>query len=216
MRIAGALALAACVAAAGSTGCVSKKTYRTDSERDAARMDSMEDSIEVSQQRISQISDETDAKVASVDQKSGKAQQTGDQAMGLAQDANAAADRAAKGKLLWDVKLSDDRVKFSFNGTDVPTPVAGLLDDLAQKVKSYGKAVFLEIEGHTDGVGSEDYNRQLGEKRAMAVRDYLATKGGIPLHAMNVISYGESKPEADNGTAEGRAKNRRVVVRVLE
>ena len=50
----------------------------------------------------------------------------------------------------------------------------------------------------------------------MAVRDYLNEKGGIPLHAMNTISFGKSRPVADNSTKEGRAENRRVVIKVLE
>jgi len=211
-----ALAVGLATALAVTTGCVSKKTYRTQSEREAARVDSLEDAVEANQQRISDLATETDDKLARTDEKSAKAAQTGQQAMDLARDANASAERAAKGKLLWDVKLSDDRVKFSFNGTEVPAAAAPILDDLAAKVKSYGKALYIEVEGHTDGVGSEAYNLRLGEKRATAVRDYLVSHGGIPLHAINVISYGESKPEADNSTAEGRSKNRRVVIRVLE
>jgi len=78
------------------------------------------------------------------------------------------------------------------------------------------KTVYLEIEGHTDNVGSEEYNKVLGERRAEAVRVYLNEKGGIPLHAMNVISYGEDEPVSDNGSRTGRAQNRRVVIRVLE
>jgi outer membrane protein OmpA-like peptidoglycan-associated protein len=77
------------------------------------------------------------------------------------------------------------------------------------------RALYFEIEGHTDNIGSEAYNLQLGEKRATAVRNYLSQKG-IPLHALNVISLGESRPVADNGTPQGRAQNRRVVIRVLE
>ena len=76
--------------------------------------------------------------------------------------------------------------------------------------------MYIEIEGHTDNVGSEKYNHDLGLKRAEAVRNYLRKEGGIPLHAINVISYGESKPEADNSTRDGRAANRRVVINVLE
>jgi outer membrane protein OmpA-like peptidoglycan-associated protein len=76
--------------------------------------------------------------------------------------------------------------------------------------------VYLEIEGHTDNIGSEEYNQHLAHARAEAVRNYLAEKDGIPLHAMNVISFGESKPLAANTTSEGRAQNRRVVIRVLE
>ena len=72
------------------------------------------------------------------------------------------------------------------------------------------------IEGHTDNTGSEGYNFDLGATRADAVRDYLNREGGVPLHAMNTISYGESQPVADNSSAGGRSQNRRVVVRVLE
>ena len=88
--------------------------------------------------------------------------------------------------------------------------------DLSAKIKDYGKAVYVEIEGHTDNTGSDDYNQTLGLRRAGAVRDYLNQAGGIPLHAMNTISLGESNPVADNSTSDGRAQNRRVVVRVLE
>ncbi len=65
-------------------------------------------------------------------------------------------------------------------------------------------------------MGDENWNLGLAEERAMAVRNYLNQNGGIPLHAMNTISYGESKPIADNSTSDGRAQNRRVVIRVLE
>ena len=75
--------------------------------------------------------------------------------------------------------------------------------------------MYVEIEGHTDNTGTEQYNLTLGEQRAMAVRNYLF-EGGIPLHAINVISRGEQAPVADNKTADGRAQNRRVVVKVLE
>jgi len=126
------------------------------------------------------------------------------------------AEKAARGKVLWTTTLSDDSVKFTFDGEKVPTEAQAILDDLASKVKGMDKGVFLEIEGHTDNIGSEDYNEHLGELRAEAVRNYLAEKAGIPLHVMNVISFGESKPVAENNTREGRAKNRRVVVRVLE
>jgi peptidoglycan-associated lipoprotein len=83
-------------------------------------------------------------------------------------------------------------------------------------VKGLDRTVYLEIEGHTDNIGSEEYNQKLAAMRAEAVRNYLAEKDGIPLHAMNIISFGESKPLAANTTSEGRAKNRRVVIRVLE
>jgi outer membrane protein OmpA-like peptidoglycan-associated protein len=67
----------------------------------------------------------------------------------------------------------------------------------------------LEVEGHTDSVGSDDYNQQLSEKRAGAVRDYLVQQG---ISADGIVSrgLGKTQPVASNDTAEGRQQNRRV------
>ena len=75
--------------------------------------------------------------------------------------------------------------------------------------------MFLEIEGHTDSTGSAELNQKLGLERAEAVKMYLYEQHKVPLHKMNVISYGEDKPSAPNDTRDGRAQNRRVVIRVL-
>jgi len=87
---------------------------------------------------------------------------------------------------------------------------------LPAKVKADNKNVYIEIQGHTDNVGSEKVNLKLGYQRAEAVSNYLNTKQGFPLHRMNVTSYGEFKPVADNATKEGRAQNRRVAIVVLQ
>jgi OOP family OmpA-OmpF porin len=69
------------------------------------------------------------------------------------------------------------------------------------------------FEGHTDSVGTERYNQGLSERRASSARDYVAKKG-IPAARIATRGFGESKPIADNKTADGRAKNRRVEVKV--
>ena len=89
-----------------------------------------------------------------------------------------------------------------------------VLDELAGRVRGMDKTVYLEIEGHTDNIGSRTTTCAWA-RCAAAIRNYLADKG-IPLHAMQVISYGESKAVASNSTRDGRAQNRRVVIRVLE
>ena len=89
------------------------------------------------------------------------------------------------------------------------------IDQLIAKLTQDPKNVFIEIEGHTDNVGSADYNEKLGLERAEAAKRYLYEKHQIPLHKINVFSYGEEKPVAPNNTKEGRAENRRVVIRVL-
>ena len=210
------VALAAAVALLAAPGCVSKKMYRQNVEATDARVGSVETAVEANERRISDLRTETDSKLAEVATKAGRAEETGKAAMTRADTAAKAAEQAAKGKLLWSVTLSDDRVKFSFDQAMIPAEATTALDDLVGKIKSYGKAVYLEIEGHTDDTGSTEYNYSLGEKRAMAVRNYLSESGGIPLHAMNTISYGESRPVTDNNSSEGRSKNRRVVVKVLE
>lgn len=199
-----------------STGCVSKKTFRSNVDEQAARMDSAESGIEANERRIGDLKGETDSKIAALEGRTDEAVQIGNRAASQAAQAQAAAEDAARGRLLWSVTLSDDRVKFSFNQAELPDEAKSMLDDLCAKVKDYGKAVYVEIEGHTDATGSEDYNYTLGLRRATAVRDYMNQSGGIPLHAMNTISLGEANPVADNSTSDGRAQNRRVVVRVLE
>jgi peptidoglycan-associated lipoprotein len=201
---------------AASTGCVTKKMFRSNVEENDVRVASAETGIEANERRIKDLKTETDDKVAAVGEKAERAVEVGNSALSKAEQAALAAEDAAKGRLIWSVTLSDDSVRFSFNQASVPPEAAAILDDLIQKIKDFGKAVYVEIEGHTDNTGGEEYNLQLGEKRAMAVRDYMSMTGGIPLHAMSVISYGESQSVADNGTSDGRSQNRRVVVRVLE
>lgn len=69
------------------------------------------------------------------------------------------------------------------------------------------------IEGHTDNLGAPEVNRQIGLSRAIAVRQHLAEHYGIPKDAMRVMSYGSDRPVGDNSTPEGRASNRRVVIK---
>ena len=83
------------------------------------------------------------------------------------------------------------------------------------QLKADPKGVFIEIEGHTDNVGDKAFNEKLGLARAEAVKRYLYQQHQVPLHKINVFSYGEDKPVAPNTNRAGRAQNRRVVVRVL-
>lgn len=195
-----------------STGCVSKKVFRKNVEETDARMAGVESGVEQNERRTSELATETDAKINEVRGTAQKAVEVGNQALTSAEEAK----KMARGKVLWTTTLSDDRVRFSFDQNELPEGARSILDDLAQKVKSLDKTVYVEIEGHTDNIGSDTYNKMLGEKRADAVRNYLAEKAGIPLHLMNVISYGEASPVTGNNTPEGRSQNRRVVIRVLE
>jgi peptidoglycan-associated lipoprotein len=195
-----------------ASGCVTKKAWRENVESTDTRVKGVESGLETQEKRTSDLAAETDTRINQVKGTAEQAVEIGNQAMTKAETA----EKMARGKILWTVTLSDDSVRFSFDGDKVPDGAQAILDDLANKVKSMDRAVYLEIEGHTDNIGSDEYNQRLAAMRAEAVRNYLAEKDGIPLHAMNIISFGETKPVAANTTSEGRAKNRRVVVRVLE
>jgi outer membrane protein OmpA-like peptidoglycan-associated protein len=70
------------------------------------------------------------------------------------------------------------------------------------------------VEGHTDSVGSDAYNQTLSERRANAVRDVLVNQYGVGSDRVNAAGYGETRPVADNASADGRAVNRRVEAEV--
>lgn len=127
-----------------------------------------------------------------------------------------AAGKLAEGKFVFESVLTDDQVRFGFNQADLVPEAAAALDAFAELVKSQDANLFVEIQGHTDAVGSEGYNLELGERRAEAVRRYLSGHHSFPLHRMSIISYGESEPIADNSTEAGRAQNRRVALVVLK
>jgi outer membrane protein OmpA-like peptidoglycan-associated protein len=97
---------------------------------------------------------------------------------------------------------------------DLPTSESLRLDEAAEKLRD-NPNLAVEIEGHTDSIGTELYNLGLGQRRAEAVKGYLVLRYQVDSNRMTAVSYGESRPIADNRTAEGRAQNRRVEFKVL-
>ncbi len=214
MRNRRTLALAGVLALVVSTalGCVSNKSFKRNVADTDGRIAAVESAVEANDNEIEGLKQDTATRIDSVQQTANEAGSVGNQALTKANEARKAAD----GKLLWSVALSDDRIKFSTGRAELSEEAKRALDQLVAKVKSYGKALYIEVEGHTDSVGTENLNLRLSEKRAGAVLNYLNQSGGIPLHAMNTIAMGESQPVADNSDKDGRAQNRRVVIRVLE
>lgn len=185
------------------------------------------------QEQVKSSQDVTDTKIAEVQtqvesnqgeitklhEKDGEIEAKLEDLSDTAKDAMARAEEAgklAKGKFLFEVTLTDEDVKFGFDRYELSDEAKAALDDFAGKIKSENDDVYIEVQGHTDNIGTEKYNLKLGYKRAEQVMRYLNMQHGFPLHRMNVISYGEYKPIADNGDREGRAKNRRVTLVVLE
>ena len=102
---------------------------------------------------------------------------------------------------------------FDFDKATLKPEGKAKLDDLAGKVKGITLEVIIAV-GHTDSVGADAYNQKLSEKRAQAVKDYLTSKG-TDASRVYVEGKGEKQPVADNKSADGRAKNRRVEIEVV-
>ena len=138
-------------------------------------------------------------------------------AQATADDVSARADaiERASQRLVFEVVIADNHDQFTFADANLPAPARATLDRFVDQLRQLPAASYLEIEGHTDATGPAPYNARLGLERAEGVRRYLHEQHQLPLHKMSVISYGEEQPVASNDDREGRAKNRRVVVRVL-
>lgn len=102
------------------------------------------------------------------------------------------------------------KVNFGFDSTKVQEKFFSDLGELAAFLKRF-EDVQVDVEGHTDSTGPEDYNQQLSQRRAQAVVDYLVNEHGIDRSRLEPKGYGESQPVASNDTKEGRAENRRVM-----
>lgn len=104
-------------------------------------------------------------------------------------------------------------VHFDFNKSDIRADSRPILNEAAEILKE-NPDVRISVEGHTDAIGSDEYNKQLSLRRAEAVFRYLVNHG-IPPERMEVIGYGKRRPVASNDTESGRAQNRRVELRVM-
>jgi peptidoglycan-associated lipoprotein len=192
----------------GTTGCATKKYVKQETGAVNTRVDEVQGQVEQTQTRL----DTHEKTLAAHDQKIGEVSQTAQDALKRAQEAG----KLAEGKFLYETVLTDDKVKFGFDTHDLSPEAQAALDEFASKIKEENKNVYVEIQGHTDNIGSAKYNEELGLLRAEAVRRYLNQKQSFPLHRINVISYGETTPIADNKTRVGRSQNRRVVLVVLD
>ena len=190
----------ALIVALGTTGCATKKYVRQETGAVGTRVDEVSGQVEEAQTRLD-----------THDRQIGETSKTAQEALQRAIDAG----KLAEGKLLYETVLTDDKVKFGFDTSDLSPEAKAAVDEFAGQLKSQNAGVYIEIQGHTDSVGSEKYNEELGLLRAEAVRRYLSQQHQFPLHRINVISYGETSAVSDNSTREGRSQNRRVALVVL-
>ena len=200
------------VAGVALSGCATKKYVSREVGEVNTKVDSLGSEVEETQERVKR----SEVRIDEVDQQSksgiSEARGSAEKAMTKATEA----EKAAKGKLIYTVTLSNDKVTFPVNRAEISDDAKALVDEAIAQLKAENRGVYFEVEGHTDSTGPEEYNGVLGEERAMAVRNYLHDQHGIALNRIAVISYGEAKPVVDNKTRLNRAQNRRVVIKVLE
>jgi len=214
-------------AVGGSSACATKKYVNTQVGQVSGKVDTLSQSLEQTQERTRQ----NEAKIGEVDQKAQAAQGSATQAQQLASTADGKAVSAGESarmaankadavekstkRIMYEVVLSENQGNFKFNQWTLPDEAKAKIDELVTQIKADPKGAYFEIEGHTDNVGPTSINERIGMERADAVKRYLYEQHQIPLHRINVVSYGEDKPAAENKTKDGRAQNRRIVIRVL-
>jgi outer membrane protein OmpA-like peptidoglycan-associated protein len=200
------------IAAALLSGCATKKYVGREVGEVNQKVDTLGTEVEKTQERVKRSE-------VRIDEVNKEAQAGITDAKGSAQQAMTRAteaEKAAKGKLIYTVTLSNDKVTFPVNRALVSDDAKKMIDEAIAQLKAENRGVYFEIEGHTDSSGPEEYNQKLGLDRASAVRNYLHDQHGIALNRIGVISYGETKPVVDNKTKSNRAQNRRVVIKVLD
>jgi outer membrane protein OmpA-like peptidoglycan-associated protein len=110
--------------------------------------------------------------------------------------------------------VSEMVLNFSFGKSDLSDEAKGKLADAVALLKAGAQPVSFAVEGHADWTGPESFNEKLGLARAESVKRHLSEQHQIPIEKISVVSYGENNPAASNATREGRAQNRRVVIKV--
>lgn len=208
------------LALGGTTACATKKFVKGQVGDVNNKVEGLSKSVEETQERTRSNEGrigEVDQKAQAADQKAQAASQRAAEARSAADAVNTRADAMDKAskRLVYEVVLSEDKGNFKFGKAVMPDQAKADIDQLVEQLKAGPNGAYIEIEGHTDNAGTKDYNYQLGLERAETVKRYIYEQHQVPLHKINVISYGEEKPLAPNKTKTGRAQNRRVVIKVL-
>jgi len=211
-----ALAVVIAVICFGLSGCASRSYVNEQIAHTLdTRLEETQNQIDDNQMEIASLKEASEEQNEELHKLSNVTQEgftLGEEALARAVEAG----KVAEGKLFFEVTFTDEEVHFGFDRNDLAEEAKAALDSFAECLKTDDKNLYIEIQGHTDNAGPEDYNLRLGQSRAKAVYSYLHTQHGIPLHRMNTFSYGESKPLADNNDRSNRAINRRVTLVVIE
>lgn len=190
------------------TGCATKKFVLGEVAALDQKVEGVESAVEESQKRIK----EHDEKLATL----GSLISQQESELSKFDSKIEEVKKYARGKLILQETIRNEETKFKMDSYELSVEAKEKLDEFVKMLIAQDKGVYLEIQGHTDTTGPESWNLLLGKKRAEAVMEYLHKKYNIPLHRMEVISYGSSEPAAENTTREGRVQNRRVEILVYE
>jgi OOP family OmpA-OmpF porin len=206
-----------------SLGCASKKYVRNETAPTINKVNELDDltaknsrDIKDVDSRAQQGIQSVQAAAAAADQKAMTAGQAADQAQNLAtQAANRAESLTGTVANLDNYRpVVETAVHFAFDKYNLTPKAKKALDELGAEVPN-AKHYIMVVDGNTDSTGDANYNYVLSKRRADSVITYLVTKYQIPAHKIYIIGMGKDKPVAKNSSTEGRAKNRRVDVRLM-
>ena len=205
-----------------SSGCSSKNYVRQQTQPIIDKTNQLDDltaknnrDIRDVDARVQQGIQGVNTKAGEADQKAVAARDRADQAGTLATQANNRITSLTNQVANLDNyrPVLETSVHFAFNKADLTGKAKSALDQLVAEIPNT-KGYLVVVEGDTDAIGSENYNYKLSERRADSVVQYLS-ENNVPAHKIFIIGLGKDKFVADNKTSEGRAKNRRVDVRLM-
>jgi OOP family OmpA-OmpF porin len=206
-----------------SVGCATKKYVRNETAPTINKVNELDDltakntrDIRDVDARAQQGIQTVQAAALAADQKALASGQAADQAQGLATQASNRADSLTGVVANLDNyrPITETEVHFAFDKYNLTRKAKEALDELGADLPN-AKHYIVVVDGNTDSVGPADYNYVLSKRRADSVIQYLVTKYQIPTHKIYIIGMGKDKPVAENSNTAGRAKNRRVDVRLM-
>jgi outer membrane protein OmpA-like peptidoglycan-associated protein len=208
---------------AATVGCASKNYVRQETTPLINKTNELDDLTAKNTNAIKDVDaraqaaiQEVTAKAAEVDQKAQAAATQAGQAQTQADNAVHRVDSLQNTVANLDNYrvVTETAVHFGFDKDNLTKTAQDALDQLSADVANT-KGYIITVEGGTDSVGDPEYNYSLSERRADSVIQYLASKHSIPAHKIYLIGLGKDKPVEPNTTRDGRAKNRRVDVRLM-
>ncbi len=208
---------------AATVGCASKNYVRQETTPLINKTNELDDLTAKNTNAIKDVDARAQAGIQQVNAKTAEVEQKTQAAAAQAAQAQTSADNAvhrvdtlqnAVANLDNYHVVTETAVHFGFDRDNLTKQAKDALDQLATDVPN-AKGYIIAVEGGTDSVGSSEYNYGLSERRADSVIQYLASKHSIPAHKVYLVGLGKDKPVESNKTRDGRAKNRRVDVRLM-